>query len=104
VPGGKAGYIYILQNPSMPGLLKIGKTTRSPGDRARELSAATGVPEAYIVVCELLVDDCVRAEQLVHKRLEDAGHRFATNREFFVVDISTAISAMASAQREVARR
>ena len=32
-----AGHIYILINASMPGLLKIGMTARTPDERAREL-------------------------------------------------------------------
>ena len=44
---GVAGYLYILSNPSMPGLLKIGLTTRPVLDRVEELNAATGVPTAF---------------------------------------------------------
>lgn len=43
------GHIYILVNPSMEGLVKIGKTTRDPESRARELSQATGVPTPFYV-------------------------------------------------------
>jgi hypothetical protein len=38
------GYIYVLTNPNMPGLVKIGYTQRLPRERANELSRATGVP------------------------------------------------------------
>ena len=38
----EGGYIYLMVNPSMEGLVKIGKTSRNPVDRARELGAATG--------------------------------------------------------------
>ncbi len=38
------GYIYIISNPSMPGLVKIGRTSRDPQTRLRELNSATGVP------------------------------------------------------------
>jgi hypothetical protein len=38
------GYIYVLTNPNMPGLVKIGYTQRLPRERANDLSRATGVP------------------------------------------------------------
>ena len=44
-----AGYVYILSNSGMPGLLKIGRTTRSVGDRVAELNSATGVPAPFAV-------------------------------------------------------
>ena len=39
---GDSGFLYVLENDSMPGLLKIGKTSRSPHERAGELFT-TGV-------------------------------------------------------------
>ena len=42
------GYVYILENASMPGLIKIGKTSRDSVERARELSSATGVPTGFL--------------------------------------------------------
>lgn len=32
------GYIYVLANSAMPDLVKVGKTTRTPAERAAELS------------------------------------------------------------------
>jgi hypothetical protein len=43
-----SGFVYLLSNPSMPGLLKIGYTERDVTERAAEISAATGVPEPYL--------------------------------------------------------
>jgi hypothetical protein len=41
------GYIYILSNPAMQGLLKIGVTSRDVRERVTQLSAATGVPKPF---------------------------------------------------------
>ncbi|WP_220385717.1 GIY-YIG nuclease family protein, partial [Klebsiella pneumoniae] len=41
------GWVYVLSNPCMPGIYKVGMTTTSPEVRARELSSATGVPAPF---------------------------------------------------------
>ncbi len=46
------GTIYVLVNPSIPGLVKVGKTTRSVDIRIKELSTVTGVPSQFILVYE----------------------------------------------------
>ena len=99
---GAAGYIYILRNESMPTLLKIGRTARSPRERIAELSSATGVPTPFDLAFDAYVDDCARAEVYVHAVLEEAGHRAAANREFFNVDLNTAIAVVIQAQKAVA--
>jgi hypothetical protein len=43
----KIGYIYILSNEHMPGLVKIGFTDRDPITRSKELSSHTGVPGKF---------------------------------------------------------
>ena len=47
------GYVYILVNDSMPGLIKIGKTARNSLARAKDLSSSTGVPTPFKVAFEL---------------------------------------------------
>lgn len=84
-------YIYVLINPSLRGLLKIGRTTRNPEDRALELSTATGVPQAFIVAYECIVGDGVAAEKLIHEQLASEGHRINDSREFFQVPLKVAI-------------
>lgn len=62
------GFIYILTNPAFKdGLLKIGKTTRTPSKRAREMST-TGVPAEFEVSFEIQTLDCDYAEALIHSR------------------------------------
>ncbi len=77
------GYIYLLINNSMPGLVKVGRTTRSPLERMGELSSATGVPTPFQLVYDVLVPDAVAAEQFVHDALTKQGYRATENREFF---------------------
>jgi hypothetical protein len=91
-----SGFLYLLMNPSMPGLVKIGKTTRSTDERARELGGVSGVPTAFTVVFEVLVRDCHRAEKFVHERL--GSYRVSGNREFFQIAPSRAIEMMLDAK------
>ncbi len=83
------GYVYILTNPSMPGLVKIGKTTRNSQTRAREISSGTGVPTPYKVAHERWVVDCHAAEREIHAEL--TRQRRNKNREFFKLKLDEAI-------------
>lgn len=84
-----AGYIYLLVNSSMVGLVKIGKTERQPSGRADELSLATGVPTPFVVGYNTFVNDCDEAERLIHQHL--ATFRANARREFFQVSATDAI-------------
>lgn len=89
---GESGYIYLLINPSMVGVVKIGKTTRDPETRAKELSSATGVPTPFTLVYKEYFSDCSIAESAIHDLLEDKGYRLSSNREFFNIPIPDAIN------------
>jgi tetratricopeptide (TPR) repeat protein len=89
------GYIYVLANSAMPDLVKVGKTTRTPAERAAELSKVTGVPTPFIVVYEQLVDDCTAAEEFVHTMLQQKGYRESDNREFFRAPVSEIVGIIA---------
>lgn len=78
------GYVYALSNPSMPGLLKIGKTTRDPDSRALELYQ-TGVPTPFVVEDIWHSPDCDDLERRAHNHFSD--HRVSTSREFFTVSL-----------------
>lgn len=84
----KNEWVYILSNPSMPGLLKIGMTKRDPKIRARELASETGVPTKFEIEYAVQVTDALAVEQSVHKRLNR--YRVNSDREFFKVDIKRA--------------
>lgn len=91
------GHLYVLANSAMPGLVKIGKTTRSPAERAFELSSATGLPTPFIVVYEQLFGDCSAAESFVHTYLGVKGFRVSDNREFFSATVNDVVRAIALA-------
>lgn len=93
-----AGYVYVLINPSMEGLVKIGKTTQDPKERAKELSATTGVPTPFIVVFDAYFEDCSKAEEYVQTRLEQKNYRVSSNREFFAAPVNEAVNAVLEAQ------
>lgn len=76
------GCVYILRNSAMPGLIKIGYTTRTAEERARELyEGALGVPKPFIVAHINESEEPQELEATVHKRL--AEYRINNNREFF---------------------
>src|SRR5208282_426386 len=77
-------FIYVLENPSMPGLGKIGRTDRSVSERVSELSSHTGVPTGFAVVKEYAVANSIEAERIIHERLSK--YRVADNREFFKME------------------
>jgi hypothetical protein len=87
---GRKGYVYILVNPAFSGFVKVGKTTKEPETRARELSSGSGVPAPYAVAWDAFVTDCDHVECLVHRELAHA--RTRKDREFFSISLKNAIS------------
>ncbi|WP_250658081.1 GIY-YIG nuclease family protein [Alkalimarinus coralli] len=79
------GYVYILSNPSIPELLKIGYTTTSLKQRIQELSSSTGVAEPFHLegYCESV--DPVDDERVIHQQLDS--YRYSKNREFFKISV-----------------
>lgn len=87
----KNEYIYILVHPTQDGYLKIGATTRTPAERAKEITVkgSTGLVGKYIVAYEFEVEDCKHIEQLVHYQLRK--YRVNLGREFFYIKLFKAI-------------
>ena len=81
-------WVYILENDSQPGLLKIGYTKLTPDARAKQISNATGVPLPYKVA---LTYRCFNGELLegeVHHALRK--YRVNNQREFFQIGLDEA--------------
>lgn len=75
-----SGFVYVLTNEAMPGVVKIGKSIRHPRERSKELDT-TGVPVPFDLVFAIYVDDVDAFERQVHDEL--SLFRVRDNREFF---------------------
>jgi hypothetical protein len=82
------GYIYFLLNHAMPGLLKIGFTTRPLDQRMSQLHTS-GVPQPFELGAVFSVFNPAACEAEIHKLLDRK--RVNKGREFFLVDLATAI-------------
>jgi len=88
-----SGYIYVLSNPSMKDLLKIGLSMRSVQERIAELSSATGVPTPFELEAYFVSSDPEAHEQQIHAAL--AEHR-VKGKEFFDVPLSKVLRVVES--------
>lgn len=84
--------IYVLSNPSIPGLLKIGYTRKEIGIRVKDLSKATGVPTPFKLEYVFKCYNGLQLESDIHKHLKD--FRPNNYREFFDVTLNQAIEAI----------
>lgn len=83
------GIVYVLTNPAMPGMVKIGKTTRGVKARLDELYG-TGVPLPFECAYAARVDDESRVEQAFHRAF--GPYRINPKREFFDIAPEQAIA------------
>ena len=83
------GFVYILINESLPGLIKIGYTDRRPDDRAIELHT-TGVPTPFKIAFCFQHMDARRVEQKIHSEL--GTYRVSSDREFFRCEVVHAVT------------
>ena len=79
------GIVYVLTNSAMPGLVKIGMTTRDSIDAMMKELYSTGVPVPFdcSYACEVKVSDCAKIEKALHTAL--GSNRINANREFFSI-------------------
>lgn len=91
------GWCYVITNPHIKGLVKIGWTSRQPEVRALELYT-TGVPSEYQIEYAAEVAAADAAEKHAHLILRKV--RENASREYFRCTVSDAISVV----REAAQR
>ena len=80
----KYGFVYLLSNPCMEGIFKVGCSERSPHARVDELSYSTSVPLPFQVVCYIEAENCQWLEGQMHRWL--GAFRLNDRREFFKLD------------------
>ena len=80
------GYIYVLENRSQPGILKIGYTDRSPQARLKEINGATGVIIPWNIANAFPCKAPSHIEAIVHKQLS----KLHVSKEGYAVSLSMA--------------
>ena len=88
----KAGWLYVIASPSLPGMVKIGCTRRLvPMIRVKELSSSS-LPTPFKAHCFVFSDDCFDLENKMHKYFDSK--RVAKDREFFYIEPKEAIDVL----------
>lgn len=83
--------IYVLSNPAMPGMVKIGRSI-SVEARVDQLSRLTAVPLPFVLeYTDTPVDD-IEVELVAHRML--ARYRVNPSREFFRLSVEDAVAAV----------
>lgn len=82
------GIVYVLTNPAMPGVVKIGRTSRGMDARLNELYS-TGVPLPFECAYAARVDDEAKVERAFHRAFDP--YRVNPKREFFNIEPEQAI-------------
>jgi hypothetical protein len=83
------GWVYVISNKAMPGLVKVGYSTKDPEHRAKELNH-TGSPHPYLVDYESLIEEPYQIEQKTHKVLS----KYREDKEWFRCSAEVAIAAI----------
>lgn len=93
VSNPKAGWLYVIESPSLPGLVKIGVSRRlnGPFERVRELSGSS-LPEAFHINGFCFSDDAFGLENNMHKYFSK--QRVNPNKEFFYITPQEAIKVL----------
>jgi hypothetical protein len=97
------GFIYVLSNPSMPGLIKVGSTSGPVANRVAQLNNPTSVPEPFRIEFVIPVYESLRAaERKAHTALDI--YRCSKMREFFRLSPDLAQSLLENTLGEKAKR
>ena len=84
--------IYVLTNPAMPGLVKIGKTTQQEVDGRMKQLYGTGVPVPFDCAFACQVKDAHEVEKALHFAFGNM--RVNPNREFFRIETERVVAVL----------
>jgi hypothetical protein len=87
----KPHWVYILVNPSIPGICKIGYTTNNVYARCKEINSSTGVITPWYPVFSFKCGNGRVLEDEIHAYLEALGYRVNSKREGFQISSNDAI-------------
>ena len=87
---GDLKIVYVLTNPAMPGLVKIGYTTQDDANTRIGQLYTTGVPVPFELEFACKVKNPDEVEKALH--IAFAPHRINPKREFFKIEPSQAIA------------
>ncbi|AKU23255.1 GIY-YIG nuclease family protein [Massilia sp. NR 4-1] len=84
--------VYVLTNPAMPGLVKIGKTTQLEVEERMKQLYSTGIPVPFDCAFACQVKDAAEVEKALHFAF--GGSRINPNREFFKIEPERVIAVL----------
>ena len=88
----RAGYLYIIETPALPDMVKIGATRRlNPAIRVKELSSSS-LPFPFEMKAFCFCDDVFTLETEMHNYFDE--YRVSPNREFFYIKVDEAINVL----------
>jgi len=90
--GDGDSWIYVLTNKTMPNLIKIGFTDKTPDQRAKQISRSTGVPISFSVAYAFKCFNAHALEIELHRYLK--AYRVNNDREFFQITVDEAKEAI----------
>jgi hypothetical protein len=82
--------VYVLTNPAMPGLVKIGSTVSEDASIRLAQLYSTGVPFPFNLEFAAKVSNCDEVERALHRAF--APYRVNPRREFFSIEADQAIA------------
>ena len=91
----KAGWVYIIHSPSLPGMVKIGVSRRlnGPYERISELSSSS-LPFPFVLDGFCFSDDSFAIESAMHEYFDKK--RVSANREFFYITANEAVQVLSN--------